>query len=192
MRITGGIFRNRSILSPAHPELRPTQGKIRSALFNMVQASIEGAHFLDICAGSGAVGLEAISRGAASCCFIEKDRRRARTIAQNIELLGVDAQAKLIVGDAVTTLKRVPREPRFDIVYVDPPYSTQDGDPDSWLSRRLVMLLDTMCAMLSPNALIFIEEGNPFALSSLELEHMQLFSERRYGESILFCLRLNK
>lgn len=192
MRITGGIFRNRSILAPTRPDLRPTQGKIRSALFNIVQSSIEGAHVLDICAGSGAIGLEAVSRGAASCCFIENDRRTAQVIARNIELLGVGAKTRLIVGDAVKAIKQLSLEARFDIVYVDPPYSTQNSDPDSWLSRRLVALLDSSCILRAPHALIFVEEGNPHALQGLPLAHLQLFSERRYGESILFCLRLEK
>ncbi len=138
LRLTGGEFRGRSIQTP--PEragksfLRPTQAKLRQALFNSIQGRIEGAKVLDLFSGSGALGFEALSRGAESVVFVEDSRIAVRLIEKNAETLGVRERMK-IFGDSVTkVLQRVQGESPFDIVFADPPY---EGDWETWLLNEM-------------------------------------------------------
>src|ERR1700735_3807664 len=118
MRVIGGEFRSRRLQSMPGMDVRPTPDKIRESLFNILRPEIEGAVFVDAYAGTGAVGIEALSRGARHVIFIEKDRAAVSLIKSNLAALGVEARARVIHGPAATCLRNLDA----DIVFIDPPY----------------------------------------------------------------------
>lgn len=122
MRITAGSFHRRKLILPKTVTFRPTAEKIRQAIFNILQQSIVQARFLDICAGSGAIGLEAVSRGAAHCTFLEKDFENLAALRKNIELFNVQHQATILAGDVKKSLKLALQGAPFNFIYFDPPY----------------------------------------------------------------------
>jgi len=126
MRIIAGRFRGKKLRGPRGTGLRPTSDRLREALFNILGPHLENLSFLDVFAGSGAVGIEAISRGALQVTFVESDRRACRLIEQNLELCKAQAGSRLLPLDAFRALRQLAREGRtFDIVFLDPPYDWQ-------------------------------------------------------------------
>lgn len=122
VRVIGGLLRGRRLSSPTGEETRPTSDRVREALFNILSPAIEGALFLDGYAGTGAIGIEALSRGARRCVFVESGRRPLRYLRANLESLGLDAAAAVIARPFATSAAIVAREGPFDIAFFDPPY----------------------------------------------------------------------
>ncbi len=118
MRVTGGEFRSRRLKTLPGRATRPTPDRLRETLFDILAPEIVGATFLDAYAGCGAVGIEALSRGAARAIFIERSRAAAALIRENLAALGIQDRAEVVHGE---TLKRLPRY-AADIVFLDPPY----------------------------------------------------------------------
>lgn len=129
LRIIGGRFKGRYISSMLLPGLRPTANMVRESLFNIIGTRIEGAIFYDLFAGTGSVGIEALSRGAKSVCFVEENRACSELLYENINLLSLADEASLVTGDAVRFLKKLDssisgESEDFNIIFADPPYST--------------------------------------------------------------------
>lgn len=122
MRITGGEARGRSIASPQGREARPTASKIRQAFFNILSKKVSGARFLDLCAGTGLMGIEALSRGAKSLVAVEESRKLVKNIEANLKMLGYEGE--VVCGDVRKVLHFLKGE-KFDIIFVDPPYQSQ-------------------------------------------------------------------
>ena len=122
LRIVGGSWRGRRLRFPASPELRPTPDRVRETLFNWLSVRVPGARCLDLFAGSGALGLEALSRGAAHVTFVERDAAAAREIAARLAEWGARA-ASVEHADARAFLERTPAA-SFDIVFLDPPFAS--------------------------------------------------------------------
>jgi 16S rRNA (guanine(966)-N(2))-methyltransferase RsmD len=122
MRVISGEFRSRRIKSLPGMEMRPTPDRLRETLFNIIAAEVPGATFLDAYAGTGAVGIEALSRGAARVVFLEKNKGAAALIRENLQSLGLTPRALLVAGAA---LKELPKH-RADIVFLDPPYPLEE------------------------------------------------------------------
>jgi 16S rRNA (guanine966-N2)-methyltransferase len=144
VRLIAGRFGGRIIEGSATNRTHPMSERIRNALFNKLGESVEGARVLDAFAGSGAVGLEALSRGAKEVVFVEKDKIAAKLIGQNIDKLGVDEQTQLIKAPVNSWLQTSKHE-RFDLIFADPPYH------DPQFSTAL-QLLD----LLKPNGLMVL------------------------------------
>ena len=126
MRIIAGRFRGRKLKSPPSLETRPTSDRLRETLFNIIAPRIEGARFLDLCAGSGAVGIEALSRSAAHTTFVDHSRKMCQLIGANLDLCRItEAEATVVAADAALFLKRlrVRQTDPWDVVYYDPPYA---------------------------------------------------------------------
>lgn len=123
MRIIGGRFKGRRIISPKGTRTRPTTDQVREAAFNLLNArlSLEGIEVLDLFCGSGALGLEAISRGAASATFVDMSRDALRTVADNASALGVADQCSFLMRDGLRYLAS-PATPEYDLILADPPY----------------------------------------------------------------------
>ena len=121
LRLIGGVWRSRRLQVPAGPDLRPTPDRVRETLFNWLGPWIEGRRVLDLFAGSGALGLEALSRGASEAVFVEASRTAVRALEANIALLGATSAAVLCM-DAMRYLSR--DNGPFDLVFVDPPYAS--------------------------------------------------------------------
>ncbi len=137
VRIIGGAWRGRGLLVAAHPQLRPTPSRVRETLFNWLASVIPGARCLDLFAGAGALGFEALSRGARCVTLVERDRRLARQLAQNKAALGAE-RAQIVNADALAWLEQK-HEP-FDVVFLDPPFRGA--------------CLDRTCALLTGKGLL--------------------------------------
>lgn len=126
MRIVGGRLRGRPLVAPADARTRPTSDRVREAVFNILEHGVEdfeiaGVRVLDLFAGSGALGLEAISRGAAYCLFVEQDAEARGAIRRNVEALGLTGMTRIFRRDA-TSLGDAPGREAYGLVFLDPPY----------------------------------------------------------------------
>ena len=136
MRIIAGRCRGRRLMAPTWEGVRPTSDRLRETLFNVLAPDVAGASVLDVYAGTGAVGLEALSRGAASVVFVERDRRAVALLRRNAAACGAEACA-IVARDAVAAL-RAPLPGPFDIVFLDPPYTDAARDAAVSLAARHV------------------------------------------------------
>ena len=127
MRVTAGKYRRHPLRSTPSPKVRPTARRLREALFDLLGARIEGARFLDLCAGSGAVGIEALSRGARHVTFVERSPKISGFIETNLALCGVAAdQEEVVTSDAAEFVRRCgvrQGDNAWDIAFLDPPYA---------------------------------------------------------------------
>jgi 16S rRNA (guanine966-N2)-methyltransferase len=185
VRITGGAFRSRRLHFSAMPGLRPTPDRVRETLFNWLGQNLTGLRGVDLFAGSGILGIEALSRGASMLWAIEKSPRAAARIVQNFSLLGVDAtRARVWPADALTWLRQAPgllaAQPSIDLVFLDPPFA----EP-GLLNQALLMLNEAK--WLAADARIYVEcsaRGAP-----IDFPGWVLLREGRAGESrfMLWC-----
>lgn len=170
LRIIGGRHRGRRLRFPAGVEIRPTPDRVRETLFNWLQPRIAGARVLDLFAGSGALGLEALSRGAAHVTFVERDRSAAAAIRALIEDWHEPA-ATVECADALDFLSRTAADDtRFDVVFLDPPY-------DSALLSQGAELLDRN-AWLAADARVYVERPARVAMTALPATWRELRSGR--------------
>jgi 16S rRNA (guanine966-N2)-methyltransferase len=139
MRVIAGSYKGRRLVAPSWPGIRPTSDKLRETLFNILAPRLAGARILDGYAGTGAIGIEALSRGAAHVTFIERDRRAAALIRRNLDICRVrKADYTIEAGDFVATARRLADRSQFDIVVLDPPYDTADLDEPVVAGARLL------------------------------------------------------
>lgn len=155
MRIIAGKFRSRRIIAPEGYDVRPTSDRLRETLFNVLAPRIEGARFLDLYAGTGAVGIEAISRSASEVVFVESEMRSLRAIRENLKELGIEGAAEVVQEDAPRALRRMQGE--FDVVFLDPPYAMQ-GQYEASLG------LLGAGALLAPDAWVIAEHEKRYQL----------------------------
>lgn len=148
LRIIGGLWRGRKLSFPDVDGLRPTGDRIRETLFNWLAPDIQGAHCLDLFAGSGALGLEALSRGAASSWLLEKSPIAAQQLNSNLQLLQA-TNGKVEQVDSLAWLNSQPPVQRFDIVFIDPPFALDLWDQivtaleaGNWLSDAAIIYLE--------------------------------------------------
>jgi 16S rRNA (guanine966-N2)-methyltransferase len=150
LRIIGGSWRGRKLCFPALPGLRPSPNRVRETLFNWLAPELAGANCLDLFAGSGALGLEALSRGAGSCWFVELARTASQQIRQHLAMLQCDT-GRVIDADALRWLESKPPAPRFHLVFLDPPFRQGlTGECCARLERS---------GLLTDNALIYVESA---------------------------------
>ena len=126
LRIIGGMWRGRKLRFPDRPGLRPTGDRVRETLFNWLEPELAGAHCLDLFAGSGALGIEALSRGAARCDFVDADREALTAVEQHLNTLDASDRSTLQCGSAAEYLSAA--QGGWDIVFVDPPFEAQLGE----------------------------------------------------------------
>lgn len=122
MRIIAGTYKGRNLKSPPSMQVRPTSDRLRETLFNIIAPRIEDARFLDLCAGSGAVGIEALSRGARYVTFVDRSRRSCQLIESNVELCRIPEEQYEIYQMTAEDFLRQWKDERWDIVFFDPPY----------------------------------------------------------------------
>src|SRR5689334_13068861 len=124
MRVIAGKFKGRNLKSPPSMQVRPTSDRLRETLFNVIAARVPDARFLDLCAGSGAVGIEALSRGAAYATFVDRSRRSCQLIEWNLKLCQIAEDETDIYCSEVTEFVRQWDGDKWDLVFLDPPYKT--------------------------------------------------------------------
>lgn len=129
MRIGGGEFRGRVLKGPPGLKTRPTSARLKKSLFDVLSSRLAGARVLDLYAGVGALGLEALSRGATSVVFVERRRQAAAAIRDNVEAFGLTERASLVGKDVWSALSRLAADlERFDIIFADPPYRSSEPE----------------------------------------------------------------
>ena len=143
VRIVGGSWRGRRLTVPAGTEVRPTPDRVRETLFNWLAPSLPGAQCLDLFAGTGVLGLEALSRGAAGTTFVERDAALVRALEERVSDLA--AEARVFNEDVLDFLALRPRRP-VDVAFVDPPYAT-----------GLAQVLENLVGWLAPGHLVYVE-----------------------------------
>ncbi|MBU2580461.1 MAG: 16S rRNA (guanine(966)-N(2))-methyltransferase RsmD [Alphaproteobacteria bacterium] len=179
MRIVGGRFRGRPLAAPKGASTRPTSNRVRESVFNVLAHSpecppLEGARIIDLFAGTGALGLEALSRGAAFALFVETDASARAAVQENIEAFGLQGVTRLFRRDA-TDLGPANARDRYDIAFLDPPYG-------NGLGERALRALQTG-GWLKSGAIAILEER---AGTALELpQAFQTFDERSYGDTTI-------
>ena len=153
MRIIAGTWRGRHLITPGDDRIRPTSDRVRGAIFNILAHGIdgvelEGAHVIDLFAGSGALGLEALSRGAAHCTFVEADAEARTLLSRNIALLDFDAGSEVLVANATRLGAAGGRQPA-SLAFLDPPYGKGLAEPalaaladGGWLAPKAVAVVE--------------------------------------------------
>jgi 16S rRNA (guanine(966)-N(2))-methyltransferase RsmD len=179
-RIVAGTLGGRRLATPPGRGTRPTSDRVREALFSALDTMVDlsGARVADLYAGSGAVGLEAASRGAAQVLLVEADPRAARTTRENVTTLGMREVARVAAAKVEQVLAHPPAEP-FDVVFADPPYSV----PDTVIDTMLTTLVEN--GWLAEGAVIVVERSSRDA----PVRWVQGITEdrsRRYGETTLW------
>ncbi len=174
MRIVGGTLGGRRITAPPGDGTRPTSDRVREALFSML-GPLDGSRVLDLYAGSGALGLEALSRGAATAVLVDDDRRALRALRANVEALGLPAGAAVVrAGDASRVAREaLARAEAYDLLFLDPPYRLAAGLAAS--------LGDVLTGLLAPGARVVAESDRR---SPMELA-LPVDKERRYGDTLI-------
>ncbi|HZS34585.1 MAG TPA: 16S rRNA (guanine(966)-N(2))-methyltransferase RsmD [Methylomirabilota bacterium] len=183
MRIIGGRDRGRRLRAPRGFRTRPTGERVREALFDILGPAVVGARALDLFAGSGAVGLEALSRGAARVVFVERDPAALRALRANLAALGASREAaRVVADDVVAALGELGRlEAPFDLVFLDPPYT-------SGLAARALAALGP-AGVCRPGAEVVVQHStrSPLPAVSGLLGHRRA---RRFGDTALTFLRV--
>ena len=161
MRIIAGTLKGRRLDPPAWEGLRPTSDKLRETLFNVLAPRMDGARVLDGYAGTGTLGLEALSRGASHVTFVERDRRAQQLIARNIARCGI-ADGYVIIGSTVLqAIETLHGEPSFDIVLLDPPYAgfRAPSGKFSEISGDIHDVLQTVGAIVKADGVVVLEHA---------------------------------
>ena len=169
MRVVAGDLRGRRIESPTGDATRPTTDKVRQAVFNARGSLdlIDGARVLDLFAGTGAMGIEALSRGAAHCTFVESDRRALEVLRTNLRVLGLEKRSTVVSGDATSSMVSVHAA---DVVIADPPYGF-----DAWPS---------VVRNIPEESFVVIESGSTISVP----DGWEAVREKRYGRTVVTFL----
>lgn len=175
MRIIGGTCRGTALASPKSNDVRPTPDKVRGAIFNIIGSDIEGADFLDLFAGTGAVGLEALSRGAGHVAAVEKTH--APLVSKNLDRLkNIDpARFSIIKSDFIAVVEKFAKSGRqFDYVFADPP----------WSAGLETTILDVAPKVLKPGGTLITESFGKTVFPD-NPSRLIIYKERRYGDTII-------
>lgn len=175
MRIISGALKGRRLRTPRWSGLRPTSDRLRETLFNLLDGQVRNARVLDGYAGTGALGLEAISRGAAEVVFVERDRRATMLIADNLRHCGADNQGTIIRGAFLEVLGRRTFKPSFSLILLDPPYEYDE--------RRIGAILSAAGRCLAADGYLVLERSKRAVAP--EEEGLVCFRRVTSGDSVL-------
>ena len=176
MRIIAGKYKGRRLNGPLWEGTRPTSDQLRETLFNIISPRINGARVLDGFSGTGALGIEALSRGAGKITFIDDDLKAVRLIKKNLEVCGVLDGYTILRNDVQVALSRMPADELFDVVLFDPPYAVSGLDD----------VLQAGVYHLSPDGILIVEHSVRRALNNPS--NINIIREVRTGDSVLSFL----
>ena len=182
MRVIAGSARSLKLTAPKGLEVRPTTDRIKETLFNIISADIYGCSFLDLFCGSGAIGIEALSRGAQNAVFVDESRTSADCTIANLKFTRLEKNAEVIRSDAVSGIRRLKSENRhFDIIFMDPPYDRE--------LEKTVLEQEAFCDILNEDGIVIVE-----ASSSTDFEYagecgLDVYREKVYGSNKHVFLR---
>lgn len=172
-----GSARNRKLKVPGGLAVRPTSDRVKEALFNILREHVPGCHFLDLFAGSGSIGIEALSRGASMAVFVEANYRHAAIIRENLKACGLEPDARLVKAKAAEALYMLAQEGQaFDIVYLDPPY----------MKNLEAVTLADICryGLLKPGGMVIVESSKRDCLPQ-SVDSLRLLRIEKYGDTLL-------
>jgi len=172
MRIIAGKAKSLPLQSLPGEQTRPTTDRIKETLFNMIQFKIQNANFLDLFAGSGGIGLEAISRGAAQAVFVENNKKAASYIEKNIAFTKFNAESTLLCSDVLAALHRIEGNYHFDLVFMDPPY-------DQLLEKDVLLYLKDS-KLIDEETLLIVEISLHTDTSYLKDAGYTITKEKKY------------
>jgi 16S rRNA (guanine(966)-N(2))-methyltransferase RsmD len=177
MRIVAGTFRGRRLLAPRGQEIRPTSDRVREAIFSIIGPAVAGARVLDLFAGTGALGLEALSRGAEEAVFVDQSVKAVRLIRSNAELCGVLGRVSIVHEPINQALRRLGgRGKTFDLVFMDPPYG----------KGFVQKTLSDLAGVARDETLVVAEQGARDLLPPpLEEQDWLRVQERKYGDTVV-------
>lgn len=178
MRVIAGRVKKRRLKSPGKLPVRPTADRVKESLFNILGEKIPDHSFMDLYAGTGGVGIEALSRGARKVLFVEKDPRVLRLLKENIALTGLEQGAEVIPGDVTTALRSLTVRPeKYDIIFADPPYR----------QGLAAMTLNTLAMnpVWQQSAIIVMETGADEEMPA-EAGLLKLYRREKYGDTALY------
>lgn len=182
-RIVAGVFGGRRLTAPAGQQTRPTSDRVREALFSSLESlhggDLRGVRFADLYAGSGAVGLEALSRGASDAVFVESDPRTAKIVRANIATLGVAGRTEVLTTKVTAAVAGPPPGGPFDVIFADPPYAVGEDE----VTAVLAGLAGN--GWLAPDAVVVVERSRRSPEPSW-VQDVTGERSRRYGETTLW------
>ena len=179
MRVIAGKAKGRKLRSAPGDTTRPITDRAKESLFNILGGEVVDALFLDLFAGTGSVGIEALSRGARRAVFVERNRRAIETIKENLKITGLADQAELTRDDVFRFLAREPAE-KFDLIYIAPPQY-------KGLWAETLLALDGRCFLTEDG--LAIAQIYPKEYQDLELKNLDLVDQRKYGSTMLCFYR---
>lgn len=180
MRVTGGTGRGKRLKAPPGLRVRPTSDKVKQALFNILGEKVTDAAFLDLFAGAGGIGIEALSRGAGRVVFVDDSRRSLEVIRENIEQTGLGDRAEVVASRAEAYLRRT--KERFDLLFLDPPYAEE---------LKPLLELISGAGVLKPEAIVLAEHFRKQP-SPEKAGALTLYREAKYGDTILAFYRRDR
>lgn len=184
MRVVAGTYGGRRLRVPKGRDIRPTSDRVREAMFSTLGDAVVGARVLDLFAGSGALGIEALSRGATAATFVERDPATARVLRDNLAALGIVADVHVTDAERfVDQPDRTSPGGRFDVVFCDPPYKLGSGV----LSALLLRLLHR--GWLTEGAVVIAERARHGPALTLPERGLAVGDVRTYGDTVLYYVR---
>ena len=176
MRIISGLAKGKKIKTIKGQHVRPTLDHVREALFNMLQEHVQGAFVLDLYAGSGAFGLEALSRGAAKACFVEYDSEVMQLIKENLFALGFFDKAEVYCKKSLMAIKELAKKKRrFDLIFLDPPYKDVDTNEIFEIFNK---------NLLTKDGIIILEHSSKMKVPQTIAE-LVCITQKKYGQTML-------
>ncbi len=171
-----GFLKGRKLRALSGYRLRPTSHRVREAIFDLMQLEWETCHVLDLFAGSGALGIEALSRGAKKAVFVERDPAIARLLKENLSRMGLVAMAEVVKADVLRFLRKGPETERYQIVFADPPYGKD--------LARMCLLELAGGGWVAPGGMVVMEHSKREDLEE-KIGPLVLVSRRRYGDTLV-------
>lgn len=183
MRVIAGKARSLPLKTIEGMDTRPTTDRIKETLFNMLSNQIPGCRFLDLFAGSGAIGIEALSRGASQVVFVENSEKALACIRQNVEFTHLQEGARIVAGDVLSVIGRLDRQETkpFDIIFMDPPYNKE------WEKQAAELLVQT--GLVDEYTVVIVEASLETNFSWIESLGLTMIKEKKYKTNKHIWLR---
>lgn len=184
MRVIAGKVRRMTLVAPSGYDVRPTTDRIKETLFNIIQYDLVGCEFLDLFAGSGAIGIEALSRGAKKAVFVDKSKDSLRCIEQNLEHTRLMDDAEILPMDAISAIRNLSKRGKvFDFVFLDPPYEHDMEKP----------VLDALCeyGIVNEDSVIIAETSLRTDISAWDNDIYSVYRVKKYKTNQHVFIRLN-
>ncbi|MBO4373923.1 MAG: 16S rRNA (guanine(966)-N(2))-methyltransferase RsmD [Lachnospiraceae bacterium] len=172
MRVIAGSARRLQLKSLKGTKTRPTLDRYKETLFNTIQGYVPQSRFLDLFAGTGSIGIEALSRGAQSCVFIENDREAVRVIHENLAITHLEDRGEVMTSDVINGMMMIERKGAFDVIFMDPPY-------DAGLELQVLQYLSTS-ALVADDTLIIVEASNDTDTDELARTGFEIIRTKDY------------